>query len=486
MAAAGAGGDDETEFQQYMVQGYFSDSSTQQVTVNWTVPTGVTSICAVAVGGGEPGEASNSDADGGNAGDLRYVNDISVTPGETLEIAAANGWWGDKNQADGGNSGKGGGSWIKRGTGSQATYLVFAQGGNGSGTNVGTGSNGTNGTDGHTSRGGGGGKSGDYDSSFHITGSNNGSSVGYSGGGVGISGSNENQSSWDSVGAPQTGGAGGRYVTSYIRGSFGGGGGGFNTDHANPNASSSGAPGAVRIIWGENRSFPSNAKGLYPTPSAGTKLEIRFMAPMAYDQVPTASTSASDCTVVFHGMQVIDDNGTNLWAYDGNGSSNNDYCSINTSFGSTEPGQTLHDFDDLSSLGTYGRIGANFYNLNFSALDFRNILDVDNPAAGRDWGMGPNKITASNMSSQYSESNWTTDNEDTFYSNVFCEFTNATVIKKIVFYGEKNYWWVPRCKILLDGKVIADDYPFYELLDNDDGDYDDEYYMRKCSFEFTD
>ena len=52
----------------------------------WTVPAGVTSICAVCVGGGggSGGADGNGAVFGGGGGALAYVNDISVTPGENL------------------------------------------------------------------------------------------------------------------------------------------------------------------------------------------------------------------------------------------------------------------------------------------------------------------------------------------------------------------------------------------------------------------
>ena len=56
---------------------------------NWVVPTGVTSICVVAVGsGGFTVSGSTTGSGGGGGGALAYKNNILVTPGETLESIA--------------------------------------------------------------------------------------------------------------------------------------------------------------------------------------------------------------------------------------------------------------------------------------------------------------------------------------------------------------------------------------------------------------
>ena len=51
-------------------------------TYSWTVPTGVTSVSAVAVGRGYNGTANR----GGGGGALSYVNNLTVTPGEVLTV----------------------------------------------------------------------------------------------------------------------------------------------------------------------------------------------------------------------------------------------------------------------------------------------------------------------------------------------------------------------------------------------------------------
>ena len=89
---AASGGDADPG--QFVFQGYVNNES-GQVTYDWTVPDGVTSICAVVVGAGETGEKSTNGPDGGNGGDLRYVNNIAVTPGETLNLGAGIGFLGN-------------------------------------------------------------------------------------------------------------------------------------------------------------------------------------------------------------------------------------------------------------------------------------------------------------------------------------------------------------------------------------------------------
>jgi hypothetical protein len=60
----------------------------------FTVPNGVYSICAVAVGGGGTGQgATNGVSAGGGGGSLAYKNNISVTPGQQLVAVA--GWAGN-------------------------------------------------------------------------------------------------------------------------------------------------------------------------------------------------------------------------------------------------------------------------------------------------------------------------------------------------------------------------------------------------------
>ena len=64
---------------------YASGSNGAYVRLRWLAPAGVTSFCAVAVGGGGPGMYSWS-ADGGGGGGLAWINDVTCYPGEEFEI----------------------------------------------------------------------------------------------------------------------------------------------------------------------------------------------------------------------------------------------------------------------------------------------------------------------------------------------------------------------------------------------------------------
>ena len=255
----------------------------------WTVPANVTSISVVTIGGGQGGYRMwNNDANrvtkslGGMGGSLRYVNNISVTPGDELDIYV--GEAGNSISTTGsyssntyGSSRQGGESWIKTSSG---TVLALAHGGNagvysGTSTEVGSGGDGgSGGSAGSAMYGGagGGGAGGYYDAteSFNGTsgngggpgsstsktaygGAGNGGQGGYSkstagkrGGGVGIYGLTATTTQTVLGG----GGSGGQ--SGNEGGAYGGGGGG-----GAQSVSTSGGPGGVRIVWQTNAAFPS-------------------------------------------------------------------------------------------------------------------------------------------------------------------------------------------------------------------------------------
>lgn len=253
---------------------------------SFTVPFSVTSIAVVCVGGGGGG-ALGFGADGGN---LRYVNNISVTPGETLTVSVGAGGPGTST----GNAG--GDSFLKRG----GTTLALASGGYSITTNVGTGGNGglgaaglsVSGSYGSVQNGGGGGGAGGYGGNggnggagvnvaptagsggagggggYSLSGANNNFSLAYSfgnagtsGGGVGILGSGANGAAGTNGLSPTGGGggSGGSAGSETGAGVYGGGGGGgySATNPAYSRSGVDGRSGAVRIIWGLGRSFPS-------------------------------------------------------------------------------------------------------------------------------------------------------------------------------------------------------------------------------------
>lgn len=213
----------------------------------WVVPQGVTSISVVCVG---PGAVMSSF---GNGGCLRYVNNIAVTPGETLFI---------DNRENGGR--------LRRGS----TVLCYGPSYNKRASAVGTGGNGgASQNPGAITSGGGGaggysgnGGSGGSTSFGALAGSGTGgggaggagnttAGRGGGGGGVGVFGEGASGVGGANSSPTPSGGAGGSGGTSGASGdstttlyptggSYGGGGGAYN--------------GAVRIIWpGNLRQFPS-------------------------------------------------------------------------------------------------------------------------------------------------------------------------------------------------------------------------------------
>lgn len=124
---------------------------------NWLCPAGVTSVSVVAVGGGGGGGFGDSFGAGGAGGNLRYVNNIPVVPGQSYQVIVGEGG----AVAGAGQTSRNGGASSFGGN------LVIAQGGQGGGTsrgtavtsnNVGIGSDG--GSGGINGDGGGGGAGG--------------------------------------------------------------------------------------------------------------------------------------------------------------------------------------------------------------------------------------------------------------------------------------------------------------------------------------
>ena len=242
---------------------------------DWVCPSGVTSVCVVAIGGGGAGGPDGSSYTGGAAGGggLGWKNNISVTPGQSYTVVVgAAGVGGTRD--DGGDSyfinsstvaglgGKGtdmtsgsgqgeyggyGGSYTgdgggNGGRGGEANTGAYEGGGGGAGGYSGNGGNGGHGTGYQTptepyNRFGGDGSGG--------AGSGGAYGGGYIGGGTDLYGIGPN-----GTGTELRSGMRGSDPDSTITSAYGGGGSG---------AGITGGDGAVRIIWGTNRSFPSNA-----------------------------------------------------------------------------------------------------------------------------------------------------------------------------------------------------------------------------------
>ena len=281
-------------------------------TYSWVVPTGVTSASVICIGGGGIGGAASGGmcGGGGGGGALAYVNNIAVTPGETLTVivgdqqaasyfkrsstnlvaaGAGNNGSGSTGGSGGtvivgtgfpgGSGGSGGASGPNQkgaGGGGGAGGYSAAGGNGGSGSTSGNGNSSTGG-------GGGGGGSGVYMtygnvSGYPYYGQVNGEGAG--GGGTGLLGAGGNGSG-GGAGSDQYGGGGGggggsgggNGVGGWSGGTgglYGGGGGGGGSEqglnNGNPygpfdQGGHAGRWGAVRIIWGSGRAFPSTNTG---------------------------------------------------------------------------------------------------------------------------------------------------------------------------------------------------------------------------------
>lgn len=190
---------------------------------SFVVPSGVTKICAVAIGRGADAAyypANDVGASGGGGG-LAYSNDITVTPGETLAV---------EGDASGYRLRRGGTVLVEAANASEAnggnglTGQVTFKGGNGSvgGPEARTGG----GAAGYTSNGGNGPRNAS---------SNGGGGSSPLGGGAGASGG----------GSPALSGQ-----------QYGGGGGTTGTG-----SQGAGARGCVRILWGDGRAYPNTNPG---------------------------------------------------------------------------------------------------------------------------------------------------------------------------------------------------------------------------------
>lgn len=256
-------------------------------TFSWVCPAGVTSISVLAIGGGGGGSQYSSYAMGGAGGGLGWKNNITVIPGNSytvvVGIGGTKGAYGFNASVSGGDSyfinattvkGGGGiggayntiqttgGTYIGDGGGNGGygpivNTSAYANAGSGAGGYSGAGGNApsTTNTAGNPGIGGAGGSGGNAGSSTTSSG----------GGGVGIFGQGANGTGGlGSTSNATTGGGGGSggtdggifsTATIFARGGlYGGGGGGSDTSS---NYNGDGGSGAVRIIWGPGRSFPS-------------------------------------------------------------------------------------------------------------------------------------------------------------------------------------------------------------------------------------
>ena len=311
------------------------------VSGSFSVPSGVTQVSAVCIGGGggasgSPGTSFYSGAGGGGGG-LAYGT-FTVTPGESLNISTGPGGTGASGTNPGGvgiasriSKGPmslliayGGGGGINGGPGNTSSGTGGTAGSIGGGERDGGGYGGIGGNSNNNSGGGGGGGVGGYSGNGGNGGIGNGGvggggngggggggggqSVGgvqnNGGGGVGYSGEGSSGSG-GSVNNPGTGGSGGSSGGSAaVGGSYGGGGGGAEDD--TNRVGGNGGPGVVRIIWGASdnqRSFPSTNTTLNSTiiseisiPLSGQISMNDFASKSFSDMSPVLTITTSDVT----------------------------------------------------------------------------------------------------------------------------------------------------------------------------------------------
>tara|TARA_B110000503_G_scaffold12801_1_gene17426 strand:+ start:12604 stop:14385 length:1782 start_codon:yes stop_codon:yes gene_type:complete len=244
----------------------------------WVAPAGVSTVSVAAIGAGGGGYYGWAVC-GGAGGALTWANGIPVTPGSSYTIAVGRG--GCWSQSGGGcscfpnimaaNGGRCGccpgccyintGAITGNAGGASGTpaYPDTAGGGGGGGGYAGNQCRYSN--SGYTGCHGGGGNANSHHSSTYGTGG---------GGGTGIYGQGNNGTCGNGGYSHSTGGGGGQGSNGTCGkpgepwnngqgngwscgGCFGGGGGGGGTSHGG----GWGGPGAVRIIWGNGRAYPS-------------------------------------------------------------------------------------------------------------------------------------------------------------------------------------------------------------------------------------
>lgn len=258
-------------------------------TFTWTAPLGVYSVSVVAVGGGGGGAQNTSSGSGAGGGGLGWKNNIEVTPGQSYTVVVgAGGIAGGNGTAGGasyfidastvaGNGGAGalgnntsdpaGGTFVgdgggNGGAGGRRRSADSSGGGGGAGGYSGDGGRGGGGLGGQNGSGGGGGGGG-YAGGGDTAGAGGGVGI-YGEGASGLRGADSGND-----GAGGQGGSGGGNAQFYqasapgnvyssttkaFPGGFGGGG--SASDNTGSEVANGGG-GAVRIIWGEGRAFPS-------------------------------------------------------------------------------------------------------------------------------------------------------------------------------------------------------------------------------------
>jgi hypothetical protein len=299
-------------------------------TYSWTAPAGVTSVRVVCVGAGGGSAASTSGASGAGGGGLGWKNNILVTPGNSYTVVVgAGGTRATSGTAPAGGesyfinnttvAGKGGGGGIVAGDGNPAGGTYVGDGGGDGGVGGSrqasvTSAGGGGGAGGYSGNGGAGAQALATAGTLAASGSGGGgggggrcgaSDTAGAGGGVGIYGEGSSGSGGANSSADGASGFGGSsgfdgllastsapadvYSSSNPSrpGAFGGGGSG--SDNSGLVEQTAGGSGAVRIIWGPNRSFPSTNVGL-----AGLNIGDAFEGGYLGGVISTAGNGIAD------------------------------------------------------------------------------------------------------------------------------------------------------------------------------------------------
>ena len=341
-------------------------SFTSTGTSTWTVPTGITTVCALLVAGGGGGKAAGA---GGGAGGVVYNTNVIVVPNSTCSIVVGDGGSGGIGPSGSGVTGNntiafsltalGGGAGTGCAGGSGAGGDSGVSGGTGtqpSSTSGGYGNNGGTGNGSAPYGGGGGGGAGGAGQSVPGTPAGNG--------GVGITFSllNLTQVGQLSAGNYYVGGGGGGGNTNGNTagsGGLGGGGAGGSTTSqvgGNGTANTGGGGGA----GGNSGTGAGGGKG----GSGVVILGLQLGAPTIGATYVTQDT----CTIYYY-------NGSS-WVSRGtyNSSYNQSNCSMYTGYGALSSSINTVGFTNLSANTGVGNIGIGAYaGQNVTTGSYNNI-----------------------------------------------------------------------------------------------------------------
>jgi hypothetical protein len=232
---------------------------------SWIVPDRVTSISLVVVGAGGGGAATNDrDPGAGNGGDLRWRNDVPVTPGQKIWIyVGAGGTAQRSNVKKGQYSGTAGGISQVRFNDEKGASILKAMGGNGGGAGRNQTPNADGSTDINASRKIGGGRGG-------IGGNGQGPSKATTGGGGGgaggYTGNGGTGGYYNTKGNPGNGGGGGGGGGGAPYGGAGSGGGGVGLFGRGNNGTAGSVPPNVHVIDGRQYQGGNGSSNLHKLP----------------------------------------------------------------------------------------------------------------------------------------------------------------------------------------------------------------------------